>query len=259
MNDNDSIIEIDGVSRSFYGMERPALDGVTLSFRRRECVVISGANGSGKSVLMHLIAGLDRPTRGSIRVALGSDGNGERIGLVFQDASAQILGDTVLEDTEFGPKNLGLSPREATARARDALSRAGLSGKELLPARTLSGGEKRRLAVAGILAMDAEIIILDEPYANLDWPGVVQVNEVIASLRAEGKTVIVLTHELEKVLAFASRLIVLHSGRVAFDGTPDEALSEAPLESWGIRNPLGAYSSAADLVWAAESASRGGR
>ncbi len=244
------IVEIDGVSRTFPGMDRAALDGVDLSLRRGECVVISGANGSGKSVLMHLIAGLDRPSRGSVRVARGPDGGETRIGLVFQDASAQILGDTVLEDAEFGPKNLGANPREAERRAREALARAGLSGKEYLPARTLSGGEKRRLAVAGILAMDAEIVILDEPYANLDWPGVVQVNEVVASLRTGGKTVVVLTHELEKVLALAGRLVVLYEGRVAFDGAPDEALASAPLESWGIRNPLGSYTRAADLVWA---------
>lgn len=259
VRDDDPVVEVVGVTRLFAGADKPALDGVTLAFRRRECVVLSGANGSGKSVLMHLIAGLDRPTSGSVRVSRGADGKAARVGLVFQDASAQILGDTVLEDAEYGPKNLGLPPREASGRARDALSRAGLAGKEGFPARTLSGGEKRRLAVAGILAMDAEIIILDEPYANLDWPGVVQVNEVIASLIADGKTVIVLTHELEKVLALAGRLVVLHSGRVAFDGAPDEALLSAPLESWGIRNPLGSYASASDLVWAGDAAGRHGR
>lgn len=251
MSDNDWIVEIDGVSRSFPGMPRPALDGINLTLRRRELAVISGANGSGKSVLMHLIAGLDRPSRGSIRVARRPDGGENRIGLVFQDASAQILGDTVLEDAAFGPRNLGLSPIEAEARAREALARSGLPGKERLPARTLSGGEKRRLAVAGILAMDAEVVILDEPYANLDWPGVVQVNEVIISLRDGGKTVVVLTHELEKVLALAGRLVVLHAGKLAFDGAPDDALANAPLESWGIRNPLGAYARSADLVWTA--------
>ncbi len=253
MNDNEPIVAIDDVSRTFPGMKTPALDGIRLSLPRGEFLVISGANGSGKSVLMHLIAGLDRPNSGSIRVARRPDGGENRVGLVFQDASAQILGDTVLEDAVFGPRNLGLDAKAAEERARDALSRAGLAGKEGLPARTLSGGEKRRLAVAGILAMDAEIIILDEPYANLDWPGVAHVNEVIASLKAEGKTVVVLTHELEKVLALASRLVVLNAGRIVFDGSPDEALATAPLESWGIRNPLGSYASAADLVWKAES------
>jgi biotin transport system ATP-binding protein len=99
------------------------------------------------------------------------------------------------------------------------------------------------------MAMDADLVIFDEPYANLDWPGVLQVNAVLSDLRASGKTVIVLTHELEKILARADRLLVLHAGRIVWQGKPVQAVTEAPLESWGIRNPLGAYRSVEDLVW----------
>jgi biotin transport system ATP-binding protein len=237
------VLEVSGISRRFYGQTACALDAVSFSVPKGEFLVISGANGSGKSVLMHLIAGLDEPTSGRIEF------RGNRVGLVFQNPDAQILGDTPLEDVAFGPRNLGQNKIEASETARRALADAGLAGKENHPARSLSGGEKRRLAVAGIMAMDADLVIFDEPYANLDWPGVLQVNAVLSDLRASGKTVIVLTHELEKILARADRLLVLHAGRIVWQGKPVQAVTEAPLESWGIRNPLGAYRSVEDLVW----------
>lgn len=242
-------LELVDVRKRFPGAEGAAVESISLQVHKGELLVISGANGSGKSVLMHLIAGLDTPTSGTIRLGVDGQGHATRVGLVFQDASAQILGDTVLEDVVFGPRNLGLSLEEALVKGRESLARVSLSEKERLPARTLSGGEKRRLAVAGILAMDAELIILDEPFANLDWPGVSEVISVIEALSNEGKTIIVLTHELEKTLALADRLVVLVRGQKVYDGNPDEALRDAPLASWGIRNPLGQYRSYRDLVW----------
>ena len=242
------ILEISNLSRTFPGMDRNALDGVSFTVNEGEFIVISGANGSGKSVLMALIAGLDEPTKGTVRI---SEVNGKtaRVGLVFQDADAQILGDTIEEDVAFGPKNLGIPKTECEKIVRRSLAQVGLSGCEKSPARSLSGGEKRRLAVAGILAMDAEIIIFDEPFANLDWPGVVQVNDILQELKAAGKTVIILTHELEKVLALASRLMVLFRGALIWDGKPEEALESAPLALWGIRPPLVSYTSRGDLFW----------
>lgn len=112
----------------------------------------------------------------------------------------------------------------------------------------MSGGEKRRLAVAGILAMNRSLIIFDEPFANLDWPGVKTVCSILKQLKDEGKTVIVLTHELEKIIGMADRFIVLDKGKIRFDGTPQEGLSQ-PLEDWSIRNPLFSYRSLEDLIW----------
>ncbi len=244
------MLEVKALSRKFPGADRAALDSVSFSVSRGECVVVSGANGSGKSVLMSLIAGLDRPTSGAVRLGEGTVPE-PRVGLVFQDADSQILGDTPIEDVAYGPINLGLSRADARALARDTLARMGLAGRETVPARSLSGGEKRRLAVAGILAMDAEIVILDEPYANLDWPGVVQVNGIVRELKALGKTVLVLTHELEKVLALADRLLVLFRGSLVYDGEPEAALESEPLADWGIRNPLGSYAHVGDLEWTA--------
>jgi biotin transport system ATP-binding protein len=243
------MIEIRSLTRRFPDAPHAAVDNVSFTIHRGDCAVISGANGSGKSVLMHLIAALDRADSGTIQVGNDETGKPFRIGLVFQDASAQILGETPEEDVSFGPLNLGCPREEAHRIAADCLERTGLAGTENWPARTLSGGEKRRLAVAGVLAMDAKVIIFDEPFANLDWPGVVQVNTIIRDLHAQGHTVVVLTHELEKILALANRLLVLHQGRLVYDGTPEEALRSAPLEKWGIRNPLGHYRTKEDLLW----------
>ena len=130
----------------------------------------------------------------------------------------------------------------------DALFQTGLSAKADYPARFLSGGEKRRLAVACMLSMNFPVLILDEPYANLDFGGVKQVNSLVKKLNSEGKTIIILTHELEKCLGLADRFIVLFRGDKVFDGTPEDGLKQN-LESWNIRNPLVSYSSVRDLVW----------
>jgi biotin transport system ATP-binding protein len=177
------------------------------------------------------------------------------VGLIFQDADSQILGETPREDVEVGIPEVfrfGKKGAEAaTARAaivEKALEDTGLLSRADFPARFLSGGEKRRLAAAGVLAMNAGIIIFDEPYANLDASGVVQTNTVIRDLLTNNKTVIILTHELEKCLAFARKLAVLYRGRLVFDGTPEDGL-RLPLEQWGIRHPFRAYSRLEDLLW----------
>ncbi|MDR3311975.1 MAG: energy-coupling factor ABC transporter ATP-binding protein [Spirochaetaceae bacterium] len=219
-----------------------ALDRVSLTVSRGECLVVGGANGSGKSLLMLIIAGLEDPSSGTVETH-------GTVGLVFQEADTQILGETPAEDVAFGAKNLGLSKNETRRRVDDALDAVGLTGKANFPARTLSGGEKRRLSVAGILAMDASTVILDEPYANLDYHGVLQVNRLAESLLQSGKTLILLTHELEKCLGLADHFVVLHRGQKVFDGKT-AALPGLPLERWGIRNPLEARGALiGDLVW----------
>jgi biotin transport system ATP-binding protein len=170
------------------------------------------------------------------------------VGLVFQDADAQIIGETVAEDIAFGPKNLGFPKEEVGRRVEEALSSLRLLDKRDSPPRQLSGGEKRRLAVAGILAMGGEVVIMDEPFANLDWPGVVQVLEIVKQLKSERKTVIILTHELEKVLALADRLIILARGVIRDSGRPEEVLDRLKSE-YGVRDPRKSYASAKDCTW----------
>ena len=167
---------------------------------------------------------------------------------MFQEAETQILGETPREDIAFGPKNLGWSKDEITQAVENALEKTGLTKKADFPARFLSGGEKRRLAVACMIAMNLPVIILDEPFANLDYVGVKQVNALIKDLKTEGKTVVILTHEIEKCLALADKFVVLFRGQKVFEGSPSEGL-KTNLEDWNIRNPLTAYSSLKDLVW----------
>ena len=232
-----------------------ALDSINLEVFEGECVVIGGENGSGKSVLMQIIAGLveadtavpERSRRDQITAENGVFVE-ERVGLVFQEAETQILGETPAEDIAFGPKNLGWKKPEVQAAVQEALQKTGLLEKADFPARFLSGGEKRRLAVACMLAMKLPVIILDEPYANLDFGGVKQVNALIRQLKEEGKTVIILTHELEKCLGLSDRLVVLFRGKKVFEGTPEEGLKQN-LEEWNIRNPLVSYKSVKDLIW----------
>ena len=235
------LIEIDNVSKTFADGTN-ALVGVSLKIFDGDFIVIAGSNGSGKSVLMSIVADIELSTSGKVI------DNDARVGLVFQNADSQILGETPFEDVAFGVRNLGLRKEKLAERVNDALTKSGLIEKKYAPARFLSGGEKRRLAVAGVLALDCNVIIFDEPFANLDWCGVKQVCSILEYLQSESKTVIVLTHELEKVLALANRFVVLDNGAIRFDGTPEVGLSK-DLSQWGLRNPLITYSSIKDLVW----------
>ncbi|MDR2730835.1 MAG: energy-coupling factor ABC transporter ATP-binding protein [Treponema sp.] len=206
------------------------MDDLSLSIEEDTCTLIAGANGSGKSLLMSIIAGLETPTNGKAETYAG-------VGLVFQEPDSQILGETPREDIAFGPGNLDLSREEIRERVENALAETGLVQRADFPARSLSGGEKRRLAAAGVLAMDAKIIIFDEPYANMDYQGVLQVNRLIQKLRSQKKTIIILSHETEKCMAMADRFIALNKGKIVFDGGARQAL-EQNLEEWGIHHPL---------------------
>ena len=190
---------------------------------------------------------------GTVTVIGGENGSGKictfgKAGLVFQEADTQILGETPREDIAFGPKNQKKSRAEVKEAVEDALEQVGLTKKADYPARFLSGGEKRRLAVACMLSMNFPVIIFDEPYANLDYGGVRQVNSLVKKLHSQNKTVIILTHELEKCLGLADRFVVLFRGDKVFDGAPLEGLSQN-LEQWNIRNPLNSYLKLEDLIW----------
>jgi biotin transport system ATP-binding protein len=218
-----------------------ALKNVSFKIDTGECVVIGGENGSGKSVLMSILSGLDCADSGTVNC-------NQKIGLVFQDAETQILGETPEEDVAFGLKNTGWKKNNIEEQVSYALQKVGLYEKKDYPARFLSGGEKRRLAVACMIAMENPVIIFDEPYANLDYTSVKQVNKLIIQLKNEKKTVIVLTHEIEKCLALADRFIVLFRGNKVYDGKPDE-LNFNDIEKWNIKNPFTEYKDVKDLIW----------
>ena len=243
MKNQKQKLKIYNLSKSFFTAdgEKKALKSVSMEFEENSFTVIGGENGSGKSVLMSIIAGLVDCSSGDIETFA-------QCGLVFQEAETQILGETPFEDVCFGPKNLGWKKADVIEAANKALEITGLTEKKDFPARFLSGGEKRRLAVACMIAMDLPILILDEPYANLDYSGVKQVNALLKELKKSGKTIILLTHEIEKCLGLADKFIVLFRGEKVFDGTPEEGLKEN-LEQWNIKNPLTAYNKLEDLVW----------
>ena len=237
------MIKINNVCKSFetYSGTKKALQNVSLQINDGECTIIGGENGSGKSVLMSIIAGLETTDSGTIE-------NQDRVGLVFQEAETQILGETPREDIAFGPKNLKFPKSKIEENVRSALEKTGLTQKADFPARFLSGGEKRRLAIACMLAMENPVIILDEPYANLDFSGVKQVNALIKSLKNQKTTIVILTHEIEKCLGLADKFIVLFRGQKVFDDKPEKTL-ETNLEKWNIKNPLTSYTKLQDLVW----------
>ena len=241
------ILEIQNVSKVFAD-GTCALNKVSFAINQGDFLVIGGSNGSGKSVLMSIIAELEDPSDGEVLNHCAKFGISEKIGLVFQDQDAQILGGTVADDVRFGLKSLKL-PKEHIAEIVDkTLQDCGIFHKKHAPARLLSGGEKRRLAVAGVLAMSCEVIIFDEPFANLDWQGVKDVCAILQKLKQSGKTLIVLTHELEKIIGLANKFVVLNKGEIRFDGTPAQGLTQ-DLAQWNIRNPLVVNQQITDLVW----------
>ncbi len=217
-----------------------ALDAVDLSFASGEFTVIAGPNGSGKTTLLRHFNGLLRPQSGSV-VVDGRDvttdplAARQTVGMVFPDADSQIVGETVYDDVAFGPENLGLAREQIDRQVGAALAAVGLAGQEEKRPYHLSGGEKRRLAIAGVLAMAPRVLLMDEPFSNLDYPATCRVLEQILDLHAGGHTLIVTTHDLEKVLAHAQRLVVLFAGRVVADGAPGDVLDG--IERYGIRPP----------------------
>ncbi len=224
-----------------------ALKDISFSLNTSEFLVISGKNGSGKTMLLRCLKGLCRPQEGTISIAgtVASRRVRREIGLVFQDTDSQLVAQTVERDIAFGLEQMGLPDDEINSRVHAALNQMDLFSHRRQRPRTLSGGEKRRLTIAGVLAMDPSIIALDEPFANLDYPSVIHVLEHIVSLRGQGHTVIVVTHEVEKVLAHADRLMLMDQGKLIADGKPDEVIIHAP--ACGVRIPPGV--TAGEMTW----------
>jgi biotin transport system ATP-binding protein len=228
------------------------LDGVTLDVEEGSLVVIAGANGSGKTTLLRHLNGLLRPTSGTVRIAgalVAKDLVRARtlVGMMFQDADSQIVGETVYADVAFGPENLKLSRAEIDQRVREAMAATGLVHLAEKRPHLLSGGEKRRLAIAGILAMRPRVIVFDEPFSSLDYSGVRQVLEQILRLHRAGHTILLTTHDLEKVLAHADRLVFMASGRIESDGPPSALIAAA--EAYGVKRPQAAGRGVEALSW----------
>ena len=232
--------------------EKKALDDISLTIRSGEFIGIIGHTGSGKSTLIQHLNGLNRASSGQIFVDgrnIYEDGYPMRqlrfrVGLVFQYPEYQIFETTVLKDICFGPKNEGLSAEEAEGRARAAMRMVGLDERyEDKSPFELSGGQKRRVAIAGILAMNPEVLVLDEPTAGLDPKGRDDILGVLKQLHREsGITVVLVSHSMEDVADYASRIIVLDKGKVLYDDIPARVFSHVEeLESIGLAAPQVTY------------------
>ena len=213
--------------------EAHALYGVSLSIADGEFIGIIGHTGSGKSTLISHLNALERSEPGTVFVDGMDLGDKETdlravrrtVGLVFQYPEYQLFEETVEKDVAFGPRNLGLGEDEIRARVEKALAQVGLSGEYAQRSPfELSGGQKRRVAIAGVLAMQPSTLILDEPAAGLDPAGRRDMLDLIASIHASGTTVIMVSHSMDDVGRLCDRLFVLDHGRIAFSGTPAEVV-----------------------------------
>lgn len=212
-----------------------ALQDINLTIGQGEFIGVIGHTGSGKSTLMQMMNGLDKPTSGRV-LFHGEDIWGEkydrrqlrsRVGLVFQYPEHQLFEVDVLSDVCYGPKNQGFSEEEAKEKAKKALSLVGMGKKYYnVSPFELSGGQKRRVAIAGVLAMEPEILILDEPTAGLDPRGRDEILEQIARLHREQHiTILLVSHSMEDVANYVGRILVMASGTLLYDGTPKDVFS----------------------------------
>ena len=233
--------------------EKVALDNVNIEINDGEFVALIGHTGSGKSTLIQHMNGLLKPTSGRIIVD-GEDITKEgfkltdirkKVGLVFQYPEYQLFEETIEKDIEYGPRNLGLDQEEITRRVKNAMKMVGLD-YDIYRNKSpfdLSGGQKRRVAIAGVIAMEPKVLILDEPTAGLDPKGRDDILEQIKKLHTEYKmTIILVSHSMEDVGKLAQRIIVMNNGNVALKGTPAQVFKEIDtLENIGLAVPQVTY------------------
>ncbi|MBR3140216.1 MAG: ATP-binding cassette domain-containing protein [Methanobrevibacter sp.] len=214
-----------------------ALKNVNIQIKKGEKIAIMGPNGAGKSTLFSHFNGLTEPTSGYVEVA------GEKIifekdkllevrqkvGIVFQDPNDQLFAPTVKEDVAFGPMNLGLEHDEVERRIEESLKMVGMEGFEEKTPHHLSGGQQKRVAIAGIIAMRPEIMILDEPTAGLDPEGVDKVLNILNDLNREGISIIISSHDIEMVSQFAEKIFILYNGEIIDSGDKQKIFSNTEL------------------------------
>ena len=240
------MLEVKNIKYS-YNSDYQALKGVSLKVEKGEMVALLGKNGAGKSTLFLHLNGIYEPDEGQVFIdgeELKYDKKSllkfrQKVGIVSQNPDDQIFAPTVEEDVAFGPLNLGLPMEEVQDRVEEALSRVGMSGFEKKAPHHLSGGQKKRVAIAGILAMKPEIMVLDEPTAGLDPQGVVNLQKLLKDLNDEGITIIISTHEVDLVPNYAQRIFVLVDGLLIAEGTPKEIFAQPEiLEQANLKVPI---------------------
>ncbi len=229
-------------------LEKTAIEDVSLEIEKGQLLGVIGHTGSGKSTFIQHLDGLLKPTSGVVRFN-GADINADKallrnvrfqVGLVFQYPEYQLFEETVFRDIAFGPKNMGLDEAEVRERVAEAAAFVGVPEAlmEVSPLE-LSGGQKRRVAIAGVIAMRPEVLILDEPTAGLDPAGRESfLKNICAYQKSRGAAVLLISHSMDEVARIVDRLIVFHDGHVAMDGTPAEVFGQAPmLKEMGLTVP----------------------
>ncbi|MBR1624496.1 MAG: energy-coupling factor transporter ATPase [Clostridia bacterium] len=229
--------------------EKKALSNVSLTINDGECVGIVGSTGSGKSTLVQHLNGLVRIQEGKIAVddidlsvkKPNLQALRKKIGMLFQYPEYQLFAETVLQDVCFGPTNFGMSKEEAKESAKEAIEMVGLDFEEIKERSPieLSGGQKRRVAIAGVLAYKPSILILDEPTAGLDPIGKKEMLDLISSLRKNGtvKTVIMVSHNMDEIAEYTDRVIALHNGVLLCDKTPEDFFYDEDVKSFNLDYP----------------------
>ena len=234
------ILEVRNLTHTYSAgtpFEHKAIDNMNFSVERGEFIGIIGHTGSGKSTLMQHLNGLLKPTSGTVLLD-GEDIHKDkkftrqarfRVGLVFQYPEYQLFEETVYKDIAFGPKNMGLKPDEIDRRVREAAKLVGLTEKQLeVSPFDLSGGQKRRVAIAGVIAMEPEVLILDEPTAGLDPASRAEILENIETYRkTQNATIMMVSHSMNDVARLTERLLVLCGSKIAMDGPPAEVFTRA--------------------------------
>jgi cobalt/nickel transport system ATP-binding protein len=217
-----------------------ALNNIDFSVKEGDIVALLGPNGAGKSTLFLHFNGILEPLSGQIIVdneKLEYNKKTllkirQKVGIVFQNPDDQLFAPTVEEDIAFGPLNIGLSQEETKKRVEDSLKKVGMEGYEKKPPHHLSGGQKKRIAIAGILAMNPKIMILDEPTSGLDPKGASKILKLLYDLNNEGMTIIISTHDVDLVPIYAKKINVINKGEIIKEGTPHEVFDEVSI----IRN-----------------------
>ena len=224
-------IELQGVTFTYPGNIK-ALYNFSASFVRGNRTAVLGRNGSGKTTLFSMLNGLQRPQHGQILfdgTRIRYDRQGllklrQAVGMVFQDPDSQLFSACIYEDISFGPMNLGLPENEVRGRVEHALTQMKLAGLENRPTHSLSFGQKKRACIAGVLAMQPQVLVLDEPFAGLDPVMAAEFSAILEELHRGGTTLIIATHDLDLAYSWADEVIVLQEGRMLAGGTATEAL-----------------------------------
>lgn len=241
------LLRFEQVSYRYHGEEREALQPCSVWLYAGEKIAVLGSNGAGKSTFFLLANGVLSPSSGTVVLEDEPIGKREKqrmrlrqnVGLVFQDPDVQLLAGSVEEEISFGPMNLELDEKEVRRRVEKALESLGLMAYRRRGPQYLSGGEKRRVAIADILAMEPRIMLLDEPSSNLDPAGRRLLEEILQSLHEDGMTLVVATHDVDFAWRWADRILVFHGGKLERDASPGEVFQDqALLDRCGLEQPL---------------------